>query len=290
MQKTIYSTDEVAKMLNVNKTTVKRWTDEGKIQCERTPGHHRKFSTDNILEFAMKNNYQVERLQREMSIKKDSFTLKQLAFENNGNFLHSVILSLTLKGQKHEIVTIFHDLNVENISYTQIVRSFIFPIIMKIERLLLIEKVDEREFMIANKTIVNALVMFGSQIQMVKRRNSVVVIFSFDQSLKLDLMILESKLEVDGYLVFNLGIINSWNVVFNMIKSYSSFTILALVQQSHNQHIHIKDFMALERIADERDQLFLCGTIQKFIELDVENANKLYRPFHMKVEEQFEFQ
>jgi methanogenic corrinoid protein MtbC1 len=52
MQKTLFSTADVATLFSVTETTVKRWADEGLLKCQRTPGGHRKFDTKQITEFA----------------------------------------------------------------------------------------------------------------------------------------------------------------------------------------------------------------------------------------------
>lgn len=38
-----FNSIEAAKILGVNVSTIKRWTDEGKLECSRTAGGHRKF-------------------------------------------------------------------------------------------------------------------------------------------------------------------------------------------------------------------------------------------------------
>lgn len=43
VQSYLLSSREVAQMLNVNPSSVKRWADEGKLPCFRTPGGHRRF-------------------------------------------------------------------------------------------------------------------------------------------------------------------------------------------------------------------------------------------------------
>jgi len=54
---TYLSTQEVASLINVTETTVKRWADEGKIPCHKTLGGHRKFLMKEIVQFAEDNAY-----------------------------------------------------------------------------------------------------------------------------------------------------------------------------------------------------------------------------------------
>ncbi len=46
-----YSTADVAGMLGVDASTVKRWADSGKLQCFRTIGGHRRFTLKQVKEF-----------------------------------------------------------------------------------------------------------------------------------------------------------------------------------------------------------------------------------------------
>ena len=39
-----YNSQEVAKILGVNVSTIKRWTDEGKLTCIKTAGGHRPYA------------------------------------------------------------------------------------------------------------------------------------------------------------------------------------------------------------------------------------------------------
>ncbi|MFQ5799392.1 MAG: helix-turn-helix domain-containing protein [Bacteroidota bacterium] len=47
-----YSTNEVSFIFGVNESTIKRWTDSGKLKCFKTLGGHRRYSAESILEFA----------------------------------------------------------------------------------------------------------------------------------------------------------------------------------------------------------------------------------------------
>ncbi len=55
------STLQVARLIGVAETTVKRWADEGKIPCHRTLGGHRKFILKDIVRFAEDHAYPLAR-------------------------------------------------------------------------------------------------------------------------------------------------------------------------------------------------------------------------------------
>src|SRR5512145_3362075 len=59
MLEILYSTEDLAKMFRVGKSTIKRWTDEGKLQCFKTPGGHRKFKPSNVHEFINQYHYEI---------------------------------------------------------------------------------------------------------------------------------------------------------------------------------------------------------------------------------------
>ena len=59
MHNPLLTTDNVSKILHVGKSTVKRWTEEGKLKCFRTPGGHRKFKVESVQEFIRNYEYDV---------------------------------------------------------------------------------------------------------------------------------------------------------------------------------------------------------------------------------------
>jgi MerR family transcriptional regulator, light-induced transcriptional regulator len=46
-----YSTKELARMLDVSESTIKRWADAGLLRCRKTIGGHRKFTHEDVAEF-----------------------------------------------------------------------------------------------------------------------------------------------------------------------------------------------------------------------------------------------
>ncbi|GAB4372724.1 MAG: excisionase family DNA-binding protein [Calditrichia bacterium] len=46
-----FNSQEAAKILGVNVSTIKRWTEEGKLECIKTAGGHRKFLMEHLAKF-----------------------------------------------------------------------------------------------------------------------------------------------------------------------------------------------------------------------------------------------
>jgi len=57
-----FNSHDAAKILGVNVSTIKRWTDEGKLECIQSIGGHRKFMMDHFTEFLGKNNKKVSKI------------------------------------------------------------------------------------------------------------------------------------------------------------------------------------------------------------------------------------
>ena len=47
---------EVSGILGVNISTLKRWTDSGKLGCEKTAGGHRKFTMQHVRDYYKSNS------------------------------------------------------------------------------------------------------------------------------------------------------------------------------------------------------------------------------------------
>ena len=57
-----FNSEEAAKILGVNVSTIKRWTDEGKLECIKTAGGHRKFLMEHMASFLDQNKKKTEKV------------------------------------------------------------------------------------------------------------------------------------------------------------------------------------------------------------------------------------
>src|SRR5579862_4083785 len=55
-----YSTKELAQLFHADESTIKRWANRSKLKCFKTPGGHRKFTSEHILEFIRTYHYELD--------------------------------------------------------------------------------------------------------------------------------------------------------------------------------------------------------------------------------------
>ena len=102
MNKKLLTSSEVAELINVNVSTVKRWTDNGEIKCTHTLGKHRKYRIQDITEFATKNHIQINPSDFYTDGENDK-ELKQINFavySNDYQFLSDAYYKYILSGNK----------------------------------------------------------------------------------------------------------------------------------------------------------------------------------------------
>jgi MerR family transcriptional regulator, light-induced transcriptional regulator len=58
----LYSTRELSQLWNVSETTIKRWTLSKGLNCLKTPGGHRRFSLNDIIEFQGRRGFEASGL------------------------------------------------------------------------------------------------------------------------------------------------------------------------------------------------------------------------------------
>ena len=122
---------QAAEIMNVNVSTIKRWTDAKKLDCTQTAGGHRKFTLFNINEFLKKseNKYQI-------NIYKTSDSLNEILcnhIENlDFNQLKIYFLDILLKGETNRITSILEALYLKSIPLHEIYDNLVNPTLNKI--------------------------------------------------------------------------------------------------------------------------------------------------------------
>ncbi len=117
MQNVHFTPSQIAQMLNVNESTIKRWVDKGLLKASITKGGHRRIYQEDLLIFRKENNYN----------KKHSYTLRKPRLYTNSNELWKEYYNLLLINYYKEAQAIITNEFLRNTPIINIVQKIIFP-------------------------------------------------------------------------------------------------------------------------------------------------------------------
>jgi|TARA_B110000467_G_scaffold2490_1_gene2084 excisionase family DNA binding protein len=127
----IYNSYQIAEIIGVNVSTVKRWTDSGRLKCAQSIGGHRKFQLNDIKDFLRKN-------------KKISTSVNINLLVGENNILHEAISNLDFnyinnyaykalkKGNDNKFSSLINSLILKNYLYSSIFDNLIIPLLHRI--------------------------------------------------------------------------------------------------------------------------------------------------------------
>ncbi len=107
MERTLFSTRDLASMLDVNVSTVKRWADSGQLACIKTPGGHRRFRANDVQIFLKDRGIHVESLP-DLPTRAGSSGLETAVRERDWGWLRDQLASSAIAGDTHAIVNMFN--------------------------------------------------------------------------------------------------------------------------------------------------------------------------------------
>ena len=126
------SSKDVAEILGINISTLKRWTDNGSLKCTKTAGGHRKFTMQNIRDF-YKNQKTVGR-NRELGIENRSHKkIYDLINKKDYVSLAAILADASLESNDLSVSTIINGLYIKGVNVEKICDEIIDPASMIVE-------------------------------------------------------------------------------------------------------------------------------------------------------------
>ena len=107
MKKSFLSTQEVANILKVDQSTVKRWTESGTLTCQKTPGGHIKFKYADIMTFMQKFPITENGIITTGDIKENNEAINDAIMKKNYRFLSGHLLYLLINKGIDEVTDFF---------------------------------------------------------------------------------------------------------------------------------------------------------------------------------------
>ncbi|MFA6539985.1 MAG: helix-turn-helix domain-containing protein [Bacteroidota bacterium] len=226
MGEVLFNTNEVAKMLQVDKSTVKRWTEEKKLKCFRTPGGHRKFRAEDLYNFMAEYNYGVSTLRMMPQMASDEAIIKRIVTNKEYNVLHSVCFNAAIKGKKDEIITLFVEVYHAGLPLSMIFDHILMPTLKKMNDTLRANKISALENQLAITALSGAIVQLSDSITHYTKNEKIVICASLEnEKSDVEFKAMTTLLEINGYNVLNLGLGMSPDIIAELIERVKPFAV-----------------------------------------------------------------
>ena len=219
MENTYISTREVADLLTVTDTTIKRWTNSGKLKCVKTLGGHRKYLLSEVENFAKENNISITGITT--PLRKDQ--REQLGFalySKNMDKAADIIMEEALQGDREGTFESLLYLVKNRMKLADIVDDIIRPAMEKIGYLWETKKLGIEQEHLATDTIKTALARIVVHFPRQKEKNIKVLLACAEgETHDLGLQALAYELELGGYSIHYLGASTPFKALINSVKT-----------------------------------------------------------------------
>lgn len=206
MAHNLVSTQEVAVMLNVAETTIKRWADENIIPCVKTPGGHRKFSLKEVVRFAETKGYTTPGSQPPPMTPMQLEQLEVGVHTLNYARIADVFKEEALQADREGIVTLFLYLYRQHIPLALIVDEVVRPAFKEIGTKWEKGEIEINQEHAASHATVESLIRMASELHH-KDSNGLSALCACieDEHHELGLRSLAYSLECEGWKVHYMG-------------------------------------------------------------------------------------
>lgn len=175
-----YSSAGLARMLDVNESTVKRWADGGSIDCVKTPGGHRRFPVAAVMKFIQQNKLAVPELAHAMEINPD---LRAHVLAGNIKKLAPELKSAAMAGDESTALNILRSAMAAKPDLLAIFEEVVFPPLREIGAEWEVGTITVDEEHLASQTIRTALTRLQPEIHDESQHGRLAVFGCFEEEL-----------------------------------------------------------------------------------------------------------
>jgi excisionase family DNA binding protein len=191
---------EAAKVLGVNVSSIKRWTDAGKLECIQTAGGHRKFLMTHLVSFIEKNNTQASKSHVFPIENEDDLEISFHVLKGDFEFLTKYMLRKSRSADRAAVSKVLSGLYLGQYTLHQIYDRLVTPVLQQIGTLWMNDELSIIEEHIAAQTIREAISRLQGIIKIPEEKNGTAIFINLSSELHdIGLKMAENILEVRGF-------------------------------------------------------------------------------------------
>jgi len=197
---------EAAKVLGVNVSSIKRWTDSGKLECIQTAGGHRKFLMNHLVKFIEENDTSTKKahifpIENEADLEISFYVLR-----GDFDFLSSYLLRKARASERSAVLKVLSGLYLGHYALHTIYDELVTPVLRQIGTLWMNDELSIVEEHIAAQTIREAISRLQGIIRIPPRKSGTALFINLSSELHdIGLKMSENIMEVRGFNTYFSG-------------------------------------------------------------------------------------
>jgi len=105
-----FNSEEAARILNVNVSSIKRWTEDGTLECVKTAGGHRKFTMQHLANYLKTHESKIQKANLFPIESDEDLELSSNILKGNFDFLIDYIFEQSLLCNRDRVQRVFYGL------------------------------------------------------------------------------------------------------------------------------------------------------------------------------------
>jgi len=196
----IFSSKQVANILGVNESSIKRWTNSGELKCFKTPGGHRKFKKDDIKSFAKRYSIKISN-----TFFVDKYSDERVKFINYEK-VNELLLRKLFNHSEEEIYDFIYSLLDNGIEPIELFDEIISNVMTKIGLMWENNEIGVEVEHIASCKLINALMRIEKELKSSSNGNKVICTTLGNELHEIPVLVLKIMLSYYGWRVIYPGV------------------------------------------------------------------------------------
>lgn len=201
-----FTSEEVSNILGVHVSSVKRWTDQGKLECTRTAGGHRKFLFSHLADFLSENQDKVEQAHLFPIHSEEDIEISYSILKGHFSDLQEYVLEQALGQNRDAVQQVLNGLYLAQHPLHTIYDHVMTPVMHRLGALWEDQTLSVFEEHFASQTIRDAIIRLQGTLQLPREKNGTAICLTFSTELHdIAIKMVDHILEERGFRVLFSG-------------------------------------------------------------------------------------
>lgn len=236
-----FTSQEVSNILGVHVSTIKRWTEQGELDCVRTAGGHRKFLFNHVADFLDKHEEKISQAHLFPIESEQDLEVSYHILKGDFEYLQDKVLEMALNRERDMIQQILNGLYLGQYELHVIYDRLLTPVLYDIGRLWEEEKISVIEEHIGSQTIRDGIIRLQGSINIPGNKIGSALCVTLSTELHdIALKMVDHILEEKGYNILFSGQLTP---MYNVDKVLEKFEVdRVYLSSTYNQDTNMAQF------------------------------------------------